>query len=198
MVRTSGLLAVLNSLEGGLPRSRGAINRRQEAPFRELLAVERGARGIETARAAIGSGLTKEPPAGAPAGNSPERQNFAALDRRDSSPPKAGADYVPFEKGIPAYDIERINGQQCARNDAFREWIEGISATLAGMGIQPEVTLVQHPTNWYVQPVRATLTFNRDGADVSCSLSLYHYDAWQGRDAAKFALSMGTVPEVES
>ncbi len=198
MVRTSGLMTLLNSLEGGVPRARVAIGRRQEAPFRELLAAAHRTNGIETASAAIGSGLTQEPLVSTPGENSTARQKLATLAGNGSEPPQAGSNYVPFEKGIPAYDIGSINDQQRARNDAFTEWIEGIVSTLAGMGIQPDVTLEQQPTNLYVQPVRATLTFSRDETTLSSSLSLYHYDAWQGRDAAKLALSMGTVPEEES
>jgi hypothetical protein len=131
------------------------------------------------------------PEAAATQNSSPRRflVTFASVDAKSQAPAVVEpATYIPFDKGVPAWDIDRINSQQSARNAAFRDWVGWITSNLERMGHNPEVTFDQSPDNLYVCPVTAMVRLPDIAPEFEAALTLYHYDAWQEIDPAPIVL----------
>lgn len=121
---------------------------------------------------------------------------FASADAKSQAPAVVEpATYVPFDKGVAAWDIERINSQQSARNAAFRDWVGWITSNLERMGHNPEVTFNQSPDSLYICPVTAMVRLPDIDPDFEAALTLYHYDAWREIDPAPIVLQQLSRPE---
>ena len=96
---------------------------------------------------------------------------------------------------IPASDTDGLNAMQTARNDAFQNWVSGVSARLEQMGYKPDVTFEQTPCDQFVQPVIARIRLPEVDPNYEGALTLYHYDAWQDLDTASIVLAQANWPK---
>ena len=89
--------------------------------------------------------------------------------------------YVPFDKNVPAADIQAINAQQTARNIAFVAWIKEIKAALEAVDVTFKYNVLYSTGSLYVVPVMAE---TRIGS-VETVLSLFSYDIWSPGQATE-------------
>lgn len=104
---------------------------------------------------------------------------------------KRSPDYVPFDKYIPASDLDSINDQQNRRNFAFFQWAGMVVEVSDILGNHVAMRMEQAEANAdFIQPNLARVKVVSIAPAWEGALTHLHMDLWTPVEGARAVISM--------